>query len=73
MTIGETTQAEGKTKISFLRSMQMVTWAFLRLRSRSAAKDDMSQTKPIAIVVEAIISAGQFIFSWIQLFTLFLS
>ncbi|MBK9341039.1 MAG: DUF2970 domain-containing protein [Rhodoferax sp.] len=73
MTIGETTQAEGKTKISFFRSMQMVTWAFLGLRSRSAAKDDMSQTNPIAIVVAGIIGAGLFIFACISVVNLVLS
>ncbi len=73
MTESETTQTDGKAKISFLRSMQMVTWAFLGLRSRSAAKDDMSQTNPIAIVVAGIIGAALFIFACISVVNLVLS
>ena len=73
MTIGETTQAEDKTKISFLRSMQMVTWAFFGLRSKAAAQDDLSQTNPIAIVVAGLLGAALFVFACISVVNLVLS
>ena len=65
--------AEKKTKVSFLRSMQMVTWAFFGLRSRSAAQNDLSQTNPIAIVVAGVIGAALFIFACISVVNLVLS
>ncbi|HMS28033.1 MAG TPA: DUF2970 domain-containing protein [Burkholderiaceae bacterium] len=73
MTMGDTPQAPNKAKLSFLRSMQMVTWAFFGLRSRSAAKDDFSQTNPVAIVVAGIIGAALFIFGCISVVNLVLS
>lgn len=74
MTQVETSQSEGKkTKVSFFRSMQMVTWAFLGLRSRSAAQDDLSQTNPLAIVAAGIVVAALFVFVCISVVNMVLN
>lgn len=65
MTTQETTPADNKAKISFFRSMQMVTWAFFGLRSKAGSKDDMSRTNPYSIVAAGLIGAALFVFTCI--------
>lgn len=41
---------------SFLRSVKLVAWSFLGIRSNSGYKDDLAKVNPLHVVVVGLIS-----------------
>ncbi len=56
-----------KPQVSFLRSMQVVAWAFMGLRGRSESQDDISRVNPVHLVIAGIIGALGLVFLCIGL------
>lgn len=43
------------TPQSFLRSIKLVAWSFLGIRSKSAYQEDLSKVNPIHVLVVALV------------------
>lgn len=46
-----------KTKTSFLRSIQLVAWSFMGIRSAKGYREDLSQVNPIHVVLVGLVLA----------------
>ncbi|MCF8167697.1 MAG: DUF2970 domain-containing protein [Rhodoferax sp.] len=49
--------AKGVPKGSFLRSMTLVAWSFLGIRSRQGYQDDLARVNPLHVVLVGLVAA----------------
>lgn len=50
-----TTEAEGRPKASFFRSVKMVAWSFLGIRKNSEYKDDLAHVSPVHVIIAGLL------------------
>lgn len=48
---------ESSKRSSFLRSMKLVAWSFLGIRSSSGYREDLSKVNPVHVVLVGLIAA----------------
>ncbi|OYQ39192.1 hypothetical protein CHU94_17510 [Rhodoferax sp. TH121] len=47
----------GSDRASFLRSIKLVAWSFLGIRSNKGYRDDLSKVNPVHVVLVGLIGA----------------
>ena len=50
-------QKESARKTSFLRSIKLVAWSFLGIRSRAGYQDDLAKVNPMHVVLVGLMGA----------------
>jgi hypothetical protein len=50
-------QREGASSASWLRSLKLVAWSFLGIRSRAGYQDDLAKVNPLHVVVVGLAAA----------------
>jgi hypothetical protein len=54
---------------SILRSLKMVAWSFIGIRSRAGLEDDVARVNPLHILLAGVLAAFVFVVSLIALAT----
>jgi hypothetical protein len=62
-------QKISKQKTSFLRSVKLVAWSFLGIRSRAGYQDDLAKVNPMHVVLVGLIGALLLVLGLITLAT----
>ena len=62
-------QKESARKTSFLRSIKLVAWSFLGIRSRAGYQDDLAKVNPTHVVLVGLIGALLLVLGLITLAT----
>ena len=62
-------QKISKQKTSFLRSVKLVAWSFLGIRSRAGYQDDLAKVNPMHVVLVGLIGALLLVLGLISLAT----
>ena len=62
-------QKESARKTSFLRSIKVVAWSFLGIRSRAGYQDDLAKVNPMHVVLVGLIGALLLVLGLITLAT----
>ena len=60
-------QKKNKQKTSFWRSVKLVAWSFLGIRSRAGYQDDLAKVNPIHVVAVGLVGALLLVFGLIAL------
>ena len=59
--------SKASSKVSFVRSVSLVAWSFLGIRSRQGYQDDLARVNPLHVVFVGIAGALLLIFGLIGL------
>lgn len=62
-------QKESAQKTSFLRSIKLVAWSFLGIRSRAGYQDDLAKVNPMHVVLVGLMGALLLVLGLITLAT----
>ena len=62
-------QKESARKTSFLRSIKLVAWSFLGIRSRAGYQDDLAKVNPMHVVLVGLMGALLLVLGLITLAT----
>ena len=62
-------QKNNKQKTSFLRSVKLVAWSFLGIRSRAGYQDDLAKVNPMHVVLVGLMGALLLVLGLITLAT----
>ena len=62
-------QKESARKTSFLRSIKLVAWSFLGIRSRAGYQDDLAEVNPMHVVLVGLMGALLLVLGLITLAT----
>ena len=54
-TVAATQEKAAAPKQSFLRSVKLVVWAFLGVRSRTGYQDDLARVNPLHVVLVGLV------------------
>jgi len=63
----DTPQAPGRQKDSFLRSIKLVAWSMLGIRSSKGYQDDLAKVNPLHVVLVGLVSVLLLVLSLIGL------
>lgn len=55
--MGANVPEQGKDKASFLRSVKLVAWSFLGIRSSKGYRDDLAKVNPLHVVLVGLVGA----------------
>ena len=62
-------QKKNKQKTSFWRSIKLVAWSFLGIRSRAGYQDDLAKVNPVHVVLVGLMGALLLVLGLITLAT----
>ena len=62
-------QKKNKQKTSFWRSIKLVAWSFLGIRSRAGYQDDLAKVNPMHVVLVGLMGALLLVLGLISLAT----
>ena len=55
--MGANVPEQGTDKASFLRSVKLVAWSFLGIRSSKGYRDDLAKVNPLHVVLVGLVGA----------------